>query len=186
MSAQTATASIFLDSHKILRIAGLGYGQKMADFGCGGAGHFVIEAARTVGDKGKAFAVDVMKSALSGVDSKARMYGLTSLVTVWSNVEVLGATKIIASNSLDMVTMIQLLFQSKKHDNIFKEASRVLKKGGQVVVIDWKQCNLAVSPKSGDCISAEAVQEIAARNNYKYIRPINAGPYHYGLLFEKK
>jgi len=185
MTPQILKGSIFLDPEKILHQADLRYGQKIADFGCGGSGHFVLQAARVVGDKGVVYAVDVLRSSLSGAESKARLYGLINIIPVWSDVEIVGAAKRIKDGSLDVVLLIQLLFQSKKHDNIFKETARVLKKGGSVIVVDWQKCDLSVGPEPDDYVSEEMIKEIAQRNNFKYLKSFKVGPYHYGLIFKK-
>ena len=45
--------------------AGLSFGMKVGDFGCGGGGYFALQAARLVGDHGQVFAVDILKSVLN-------------------------------------------------------------------------------------------------------------------------
>ena len=56
----------------------LKFGHQVADLGCGGAGYFTLPAARLVGSRGKVYAVDILKTALEGVLSKAiaRVFGV--------------------------------------------------------------------------------------------------------------
>ena len=73
---------------KILHRIGVGPGQVVADLGCGGSGYFVLQAAKMVGSKGTVFGIDVLKSALSNLISRARLAGLANIIPVWSNLEI--------------------------------------------------------------------------------------------------
>ena len=54
-------------------------------------------------------------SYVSGIDSKAKTAGLYNVKTIWSNLEIIGATKI-TENSLDFTLLVNTLFQSKKQE----------------------------------------------------------------------
>ena len=72
---QTFGKSELLDAGKILQeVLEIQPGQIVADLGAGG-GMFTIQTARLVGDRGQVYAVDIMKSSLSDIESKARMTG---------------------------------------------------------------------------------------------------------------
>ena len=59
----------------------------MADMGCGRTGHFVFPAARTVGNKGIVYAVDILKDVLQSLGSWIRSEGLENVQTIWSDIE---------------------------------------------------------------------------------------------------
>lgn len=185
MAVRTTSSTIFLNPKKILKIAELGLGQKFADLGCGGGGYFVLEAARMVGDKGVAYGVDVLKTALSGLISKVKMDGLTNVKLVWSDLEIYGGAQDIKNGTLDKALLSQLLYQSKDHLNIFRETARMLKKGGWAIVVDWRRSNLRFSPAPQTCVPPERVIEVASRTGFKHIKSFEASPYHYGLIFER-
>jgi len=175
-----------LDPLKILNKAGIAEGQKVADLGCGTAGHFVIPAARMVGDKGHVYAVDILKSALEGVKSRAKLEGITNLDTIWSDLEVYNATKI-DTNSLDVALLINVLFQTKKHDEILKETARMLKSGGTLLVVDWKMTDIpAFGPDSEMRIDPEKIKQTAQDLNLELTKEFEAGKFHFALTFKKK
>jgi ubiquinone/menaquinone biosynthesis C-methylase UbiE len=116
--------------------------------------------------------------------SKARLEGVTNIKTVWSNLEIVGATKI-KKESLDFALLINILFQSKEHENIIKEAIRLLKKDGKLLVADWSQAPASFGPPLIDRIKPETVKKIASNLNLKLIDEFDAGTYHYGLIFKK-
>ena len=81
-----------LDPMEILGRLGVTTGSIVADLGCGGAGHFVIPAAKLVGHKTNVYAVDIQKIVLASVASIGRLEGISNIKTVWSDIERLGAT----------------------------------------------------------------------------------------------
>ena len=174
----------FLNPEHILKQAGLVSGQWVADLGCG-AGYFVLPAARLVGDEGRVYGVDVLKTALSSVGSKARLFGLSNVHLVWANVEIYGASKGIQDESIDMVLMVQLLSQSKKRKDIFKEADRILKKDGQLVIIDWKSDRSPFSPRQEEHVTVDEVKKLASDQYFKLAQEIKVSAYHFCLIFSK-
>jgi ubiquinone/menaquinone biosynthesis C-methylase UbiE len=159
-------------------------GARLADFGCGGAGHFIIPAAQLAGGETTVYAVDIMKSALNAVTAKARAEGITNIKPVWSNIELLGATNIKPA-SLDFILIVNNLFQSKEHENLFKEGLRLLKLGGKLLVIDWNETPTTFGPPLADRVKEEEAQAIAQNLNLELIDHFQAGTYHYGLTFQK-
>jgi len=173
-----------LDASSVLRRAGVSEGMTVADLGCGGAGHFVIPAANIVGEKGVAYAVDVLKVVLQAVSSKARVEGVNNLKTVWSNLEVLGATNI-AGDSLDVAFLINILFQSKKDEAIIQEAYRLVKPNGKLLIVDWNKTSSALGPSMIDRPDPAKLKKVAQDVGFKLTDEFNPGEYHFGLIFEK-
>lgn len=160
------------------------YGARLADLGCGGAGFFTLQAAKLVGDKGKVYAVDILKSNLKSVESRAKMEGLDNITTCWSNLEIFGATKI-HDKILDFALVINVLFQNKKHESILKEATRMLKGGGKLLVADWKAGHFPFGPSLKDKVDPQKIRQIASGLDLKEIKFFEAGGFHYGFIFEK-
>jgi len=173
-----------LDTDKIFDRIALKSGQVVADLGCGGAGHFAIPAGRRVGSQGLVYAVDILKSVLKSVVSRARLEGVSNIKTVWSNLEIAGATRI-PKNSLDMAFLINILFQSKHDDYVIGEAVRLLKDGGKLLIIDWGRVAPSFGPAAEDRIKPETLKTIANKLSLKLTDEFEAGKYHFGLLFEK-
>ena len=176
--------NILLDPYYVLEQAGLKEGDKVADLGCGSAGHFVIPAGKIVGDKGTVYAVDILKSVLAAVQSRAKLEGLTNVELVWSNLEIYGATKI-PKESLDFALLINILFQVKKREEVIKEAIRLLKSGGKLVVVEWGLGEAPLGPPPAMRVTKDYLREVMQKFNLKEIKEFKAGPYHYGLVFMK-
>lgn len=176
--------SELLDSAAILsQILGLKVGNRVADLGAGG-GLFTMQAARIVSDQGEVYAVDIMKTALSDIDSKSRMAGLYNIKTIWSNIEILGATKI-PEASLDYVLLVNVLFQSQKHIDILNEAKRLLKSPGKILVVDWDEKNASFSPQASMKVDQNKLIKDAEALGLRLEQQFKAGQYHFGMVFIK-
>lgn len=158
--------------------------QVVAALGCGGSGFFALDAARLVGDKGQVYAVDIVKGALSSVDSKAKLQGLYNVKTVWSDLEVFDAAEI-PEASLDMGLLVNILFQSKKQVDIIREASRLIKPGGKLLVIDWKAERTPLGPPPDHRVDVDMLRAEIPALGFQEEKFFEAGKHHFGLVFTK-
>lgn len=174
----------FIKPEEVLNRLELREGMKAADLGCG-AGFFVFPAAKIVGDKGLVYAVDVQKSALSAVEDKAALEGVENIVRlVWANLEIAGSTKI-PNDSLDLALLIDVLFQNQKPEEIIKEAKRITKNTGKIVIIDWKLKELPFGPLPDQRISEQKVKKMAAALGLNLAESWDPSPYHYCLVYRQ-
>lgn len=160
--------------------AGIRAGMRVADLGCGTIGHFVLPAARMVGEKGISYGVDILKGALSGVESRARLEGVGNVETVWGDMTVPGGVRI--KGALDIV----MFANNEPGDVMLKEAARILKPGGRLIIVDWKPSASPFGPPTKDRVAAESMKQRAMAGGYKLIDEFEAGKYHYGLVFMKQ
>lgn len=157
---------------------------KVADLGCGSSGHFVFPGAKLVGKKGIMYAVDILRTALETINKRAKAENLANIKTIWSNLEIFGATKIEAG-SLDVGLLINTLYQSRKRAEILRESIRLLKKNGKLVIVEWKNIAAPFGPPTEEKVKKELVDNAAKRLGLKAEEEFEAGPYHYGLIYVK-
>lgn len=154
---------------------------QIADFGCGN-GYFSIPMAKII-PQGKVYALDVVEETLEAVNSQAKLEKITNIVTARCNLEILGSSKL-KDESIDFVLMRNILFQSKKKSEIIKEAERVLKKEGQLVLIEWIPGS-SLAPNHGWFISKEEIQKLIEIEGLSLDRELELDHQHYGLVFKK-
>jgi ubiquinone/menaquinone biosynthesis C-methylase UbiE len=175
-----------LNPATLLEKLDLSSGMRVADLGSGGAGYFTIQAAKMVTDEGLVYAVDIYKPALSALYSKATTLGVNQIIhCVWSNLEVIGGAQKISNGSLDAAMLVNTLHQTKMYLEVLMEASRMLKVGGRLLIVDWKSGGHAFGPKSEDTISRETLIKLAAQADLAEFQSFNAGPYHWGMIVVK-
>lgn len=180
---KTAGTGGFLDPESIVNRFGVGEGMTIADFGCG-AGYFTILLAGKVGPEGKVYALDVQENALDSVRSKAKNSGIANIETIRADLEVLGSSGL-TDASQDIVLLANILFQSVKREDIFKEAGRVIKKGGKLILIDWKKGTGGFGPPDDVRLDAEEIRKTAGNQGFEFEDKLEAGTFHFGLIFRK-
>lgn len=173
----------FMNPDKIAGEFGIVPGMTVADFGSG-AGYFTILMGQKVGTNGKVYALDIQESALDNVRVKAKAAGLENVETIRSNLEVPGSSGL-ADGSQDMVLLANILFQSDLKAEIVKEAVRVLKSGGSVVLIDWKRAAGGFGPPDTRRTDEIAMRNLVIGEGFIFENDIDAGQFHYGMKFKK-
>ncbi|MCD6270609.1 class I SAM-dependent methyltransferase [bacterium] len=170
----------FVNPKEILSQLRLEEDMVAADFGCG-SGSWVIPLAEML-KKGKIFAVDVQKEPLSALEGKAKLARILNIEIIIADVE----EKIpeIEDSSCNLVLLTNLLFQIKNKEAVFKQANRVLKKGGAVLVVEWLP-NSSFGPKDSR-ISPDEIKDIAGKAGFSFEKEVKSGDYHYALVFRKK
>ncbi|MCD6115100.1 class I SAM-dependent methyltransferase [bacterium] len=172
---------LFLHPEKILSQINLQPDMVAADFGCG-AGGFTIPLAKKLFN-GMVYAIDIQEEPLSALSGLARSEGLVNIKTIVGDLEDPKGSKL-PENSIDLVLIINLLFQVENKEGVLREAKRVLKPRGRILVIDWKK-DSPFGPAMGR-VDPEEIRKLAVKESLIPKKEIEAGQYHWGLLLEKK
>ena len=173
----------FMNPERILGGLGVTEGMRVADFGCG-AGFFSITLGKLVGESGRVSAIDVMEQPLESVKVKAANLGINNIETIRGNLEVTGGSKL-GDESQDMVLVKNILFQSTQKQEVIKEANRVLKTGGKLVVIDWEKSAGGLGPPDDLRVSSESMRQIISQSGFGFLNSIETDAFHFGLVFSK-
>jgi ubiquinone/menaquinone biosynthesis C-methylase UbiE len=159
----------------------------VADFGAG-AGFFSIPLARAVKPKGKVYAIDINPNNLSIIRGKAQHEKVARWIQlIEANVES-GTGITIRQQSLDVVVLSSVLSQFKDKLQLIEQAAKYLKKGGRLVVFEWHQRDMLLGPSPRSRIAKESVINMlfTQAEGFKLYRDVDAGFYHYCLIFIKQ
>ncbi|MDD4477168.1 MAG: methyltransferase domain-containing protein [Patescibacteria group bacterium] len=178
------TGIALIDPRAIFEKISLNKGMRVADMGCGRTGHFVFPASHVVGESGVVYAVDVMRDVLENVKSRARSEGCDNVLAVWSDVECPGKTPIM-EKSLDVCFFTNVLFLVKEKKEAIKEATRLLKSEGRLVIVDWTKKLGPLGPSPEAMVNIEQIKNLAKEEGLEFIENIPAGKYHFCLIFKK-
>jgi len=176
--------SALFDINNILSKMGIDERQQVAELGCGNFGFFVFPLARLVGRQGKVYAVDILKSTLEEIKKEAKKNNWPQVIPVWSNLETFKATDI-ETSSLDSALLINVLHQSEKKIEILREAIRLLKRGGKLLIVEWKNMDLPLGPAPDKRVKLESLKSAIPKIGLSITEEFEAGPYHYGLVLTK-
>jgi ubiquinone/menaquinone biosynthesis C-methylase UbiE len=172
------------DPLEVLKACGIHAGMRVADFGCG-HGHFVYPTAELVGNRGSVYAVDLQHELLGAIENHAKTLGLLNIELVWADLEALGATKI-PNNLLDVVLLVNNHIDSTVQQKMLREAVRVLRPGGQVLLIDWLDGNtIPFAPAISERVKKEISLANAQSLGMRFIDEFRPSRYHYGLRLQK-
>jgi ubiquinone/menaquinone biosynthesis C-methylase UbiE len=174
---------MFLNPNQTIESLGLLPAMNVADFGAG-SGFYALAAARAVGDRGKVFAIDIQKELLDRLKNEARRNKLLNIDVVWGDIEKPRGSGL-RDSSVDSVLVTNVLFQVKDKTAVAKEALRVLKLRGSLLVVDWRDSFGSLGPRGEDVITVDQAQEIFILAGFSFEKRISAGEHHYGIIFKK-
>lgn len=174
---------MFTDPVKNLKFFGLGEDMLVADFGAG-TGFYSIPAARMT-PRGKVYAIEIQKDFLQTITNKKEEAKLNNLECLWGDVEKIGGTKI-KDELLDAVLISNIFCQVEDREKMIKEAFRVLKKKGRVLLVELCADSVIVGKKNNTCISKDQSRVLFEKQGFVYERDIDAGDHHYGMIFRKQ
>jgi len=171
----------FLNPQHILKEFDIRAGMSVADFGSG-SGYFSIPLAQAVGNKGAVYAIDVQKSALEAVRSRARFLGILLIRTIRGNLEKEhGST--LEDSSVHRVLCVNILFQTRDRGAVIREAKRVLRTNGKLIIIEWRK-NGPWGPSPDLRLAEEELIQLAETEGFELKNKFEAGQHHIGLVFK--
>lgn len=159
-------------------------GSTVADFGAG-SGAYVYSLSRAVGEYGKVFAVDIQKGLLDKLKKESEDKGIKNLEIIWGDVEIFGGTKL-RSDSVDAVVVVNVLFQVDSKAGLAREAWRILKNEGKLLIVDWAESFGGMGPQPNMVVDEHTARQIFETASFEFKKTIDAGEHHYGIVFTKK
>ena len=180
-AAQSADA--FALPHENVGEFGIEPGMRVADFGAG-SGHYALAMAAATQNSGEVYVIDIQKDLLTRIKNQAHARGFNNIEVIWGDLERVGASKI-ADEHLDLVLVSNLFFQLESKESAFREAMRVLKPRGRLVVIDWTESFGGLGPIQKHVFPEKTAIAMAEACGFKRAQSFSAGAHHYGLIFIK-
>ncbi len=168
-------------THNIEQFA-LATGMHVADFGSG-IGYYAFDAAKTVGNGGKVYAIDIKEDLLQALKNEAQRRHLGNIEIIRGDVEKPGGTHL-RDNMVEAVIISSLLFQVSDKESLIKEAKRILKPKGRALVVDWNGA-FEGGPPPSLIITAAKAQALFEKEGFVYVSTIRAGDHHWGFVVRK-
>lgn len=158
-------------------------GMQVADFGAG-AGYLAVEAAERVGEDGRVYVIDIQQELLTKATHLAQEHHLGTLTFIHADIEAERGTTL-EDASVDAVLISNLLFQAQHKEAVLAEAFRILRPQGMLLVVDWRDSFGGMGPQIEHVLPEDDAHTLAKAAGFKHKRDIDAGAYHYGLVFIK-
>lgn len=176
--------STFLSPTAALEAAHLHEGMHVADLGAG-SGFFTRAAARLVGESGVVWAIDSQSELLSRIKNVSLNEGLANVEVLQGDAGVAGGTHLPAG-AFDLAIAANLLFSIVEKHEAVAEISRILKKNGEALVIDWTGSHGGLGPHPSHVVTRDEALKLFESQNFIFMRNVPAGEFHWGFMVRKK
>jgi ubiquinone/menaquinone biosynthesis C-methylase UbiE len=166
---------------EVLTALNLKPGEVLADIGAG-SGYFAFRLAHHVGDKGKVYAVDVSPDMILHINRRIRELKATNVVSILADPD---------DPLLPDVSVNRFFFSDSWHhiENQTKYLSlvkKMLKPGGEIIMIDFHKKELPVGPPMQMKIAREDLIKQMESNGFRLTKEHTFLQYQYFLVFVPK
>lgn len=173
----------YRDPIQVMDFAGVRRNSSVVDVGCG-PGVFTLEASRRVGPAGLVYAIDTNPAVLDRLDTRLADIGATNVKISLGPADRLP----ISDNCADVVIMVSVLPVIKDRGAALKEAKRVLKPSGALVIGEELREPDYVRGRTIQRWAEEAGFRLIGRqgNALRYMLRFVSDEYFHSLGFEAK
>ncbi len=174
----------FLNPQAAIARAHISQGSRVADLAAG-SGFFTRAAARAAGPDAQVWAIDPSQEMLVRLKNLATSEGIHTIEVVRGTPEKLRGTHL-PDATIDFCILANTLFSMHDKDTVAREAYRVLRRAGRLLLIDWSASHGGLGPHDDHVISKEEARAIFERAGFAHAEDISVGGYHWGLILRKK
>ena len=164
--------------HEVVHALGIKPGEVIADIGAG-SGYFTFHLARHVGDKGKVYAVDVSPEMVLHVNRRIREQKVTNVVSLLADPD----DPLLSDRSVNRFFFSESWHHIENQAKYLSLMKRMLKPGGEVVMIDFHKKELPVGPPMQMRIAREDLIKQMESSGYRLTKEHSFLPYQYFLVF---
>jgi ubiquinone/menaquinone biosynthesis C-methylase UbiE len=172
----------FINPATVVAQMGIKPGQTVADLGCG-SGFYSLAAAKIVGNTGLVYAVDVQEAKLTATHSAGQQSGFKNINVVKADLD--KPLLDIAEGSCDGVIVASILHEVSSRESLLKNAYRILKTGGVLLVVEWKQEMTPIGPPVAVRVPPHDLENELGRMGLRKMKDVSADSYHYAMVFTK-
>jgi arsenite methyltransferase len=166
---------------EVLASLGLKKGETIADIGAG-SGYFSFRLANKVGSGGRIYAVDINPDLVLHMNRRIRDTKVKNVTTILSD----PGDPLLAAASIDRFFICNTWHHVENRPQYLALMKKILKPGGQIIVLDYKKEPLPVGPPPEMKLAKEvAISEMDA-GGFRLAKEHTFLPYQYFLVFTQK
>ena len=167
--------------HEVIAALGLKEGEVIADIGAG-SGYFSFRLARHVGAQGRVYAVDVSPDMILHLNRQVRDLKLGNVVTVLCPPD----DPLLGDASIDRFFICDTWHHIQDHPRYLGLLKRMLRPGGQIIMIDFKKSPTPMGPPMEMRIAREDLVREMETNGFSLATEHTILEYQYFLIFKVK
>jgi arsenite methyltransferase len=167
--------------HDVIMALDIKEGESVADIGAG-SGYFAFRFAHHVGDKGKVYAVDINPDMIVYMNRRIRDMQLKNIETILAVPD----DPLLMDASIDRFFVCDTWHHIANQTQYLGLMKKMLKPGGQVIMIEFHKKELPVGPPVEMKIAREDLVRQMETNGFKLAKEHTFLPYQYFLVFTLK
>ena len=167
--------------HEVLTALKITPGEIIADIGAG-TGYFTFRLAHFVGTTGKVYAVDVSPDMIRQINRRIRETKAANVISVLADPD----DPLLADRSVNRFFVCDVWHHVENQSKYLALMKKMLKPGGEVIIIDFHKKELPLGPPIGMKIARETVIKQVEGNGFKLKSEHTFLPYQYFLVFTAK
>ena len=175
------TRDAYQKPHEVIEALALREGEAVADIGSG-SGYFTLRFAHHVGETGRVYGVDIDPQMVRHLNRRVRDAGLRNVHTILAE----PGDPLLPDRSVDRFVVVDTWHHIQDQARYLGLMKKMLKPGGQVVMIDFQKKELPVGPHPGMKIAREDLIRQLDTNGFRLAKEHTFLPYQYFLVFEVK
>jgi arsenite methyltransferase len=152
-------------------------GEVIADIGAG-SGYFTFRLAHHVGDRGKVYAVDVSPDMIRHVNRRIRELKTTNVVSILADPD----DPLLPDGSVNRFFFSDSWHHIENQTNYLSLVKKMLKPGGEIIMIDFHKKELPVGPPVQMKIAREDLIKQMEINGFRLAKEHTFLPYQYFLV----
>lgn len=167
--------------HEVIMALDIKEGETIADIGAG-SGYFSFRLAHQVGDKGRVYAVDINPDMIIYMNRRIRDMQIKNIVTILAAPD----DPLLMDASVDRFFICDTWHHIENQAHYLALMKKMLKPGGQVIMIEFHKKELPVGPPVEMKIAREDLVRQMETNGFNLANEYTFLPYQYFLVFTLK
>jgi ubiquinone/menaquinone biosynthesis C-methylase UbiE len=166
--------------HEVITALELNPGEVIADIGAG-SGYFSFRLAQHLGS-GRVYAVDINPEMVLHMNRRIRDMAMTNITTILAQPD----DPLLADGSLDRIFICDVWHHIENQAQYLAKLKKMLRPGGQLVMIDFQKRELPVGPPLEMKIAREDLVRQLEEAGFRLAKEHTFLPYQYFLVFKTK
>lgn len=164
--------------YEVLTALAIEPGEVIADIGAG-SGYFTFRLAHRVGDKGRVYAVDISPDMIRHLNRRIRELKAMNVTAILADAD----DPLLADASIDRFFFSDSWHHIENQSKYLSLIKKMLKPGGEIIMIDFHKKELPVGPPMQMKIAREDLIRQMESNGFRLTKEHTFLPYQYFLVF---
>jgi len=167
--------------HEVLSALKLKPGEVIADIGAG-SGYFTFRLAHHVGNNGRVYAVDVSPDMILHINRRIRELNVTNVISILADAD----DPLLSDATVNRFFFCDSWHHIENQRKYLTLMKRMLKPGGQIIMIDFQKRDMPFGPPLEMKIAREDLIQEMENNGFRLVKEHKFLPYQYFLVFAAK